>query len=80
ELRLERFMNNKPPIFKGGYDPDDAHSWLEGIERIFRAMRCLDEHKVLLGGYVFHDEADHLWGNAKQRLEVGGAFITWARF
>ncbi|MCI58749.1 hypothetical protein A2U01_0080004, partial [Trifolium medium] len=21
ELRLERFMNNKPPIFKGGYDP-----------------------------------------------------------
>ncbi|MCI60301.1 hypothetical protein A2U01_0081556, partial [Trifolium medium] len=20
ELRLERFMNNKPPIFKGGYD------------------------------------------------------------
>ncbi|MCI62556.1 hypothetical protein A2U01_0083813, partial [Trifolium medium] len=22
--RLERFMNNKPPIFKGGYDPDGA--------------------------------------------------------
>ncbi|MCI81777.1 hypothetical protein A2U01_0103051, partial [Trifolium medium] len=21
KLRLERFMNNKPPIFKGGYDP-----------------------------------------------------------
>ncbi|MCI83808.1 putative Ty3/Gypsy retrotransposon polyprotein, partial [Trifolium medium] len=33
ELRLERFMNNKP-IFKGGYDPDGAQSWLEGIERI----------------------------------------------
>ncbi|MCI95297.1 hypothetical protein A2U01_0116595, partial [Trifolium medium] len=43
-------------------------------------MRCLDEHRVLLGGYVFHDEADHWWGNAKQRLEAGGAFITWARF
>ncbi|MCI66830.1 hypothetical protein A2U01_0088088, partial [Trifolium medium] len=24
EPRLERFMNNKPPIFKGGYDPDGA--------------------------------------------------------
>ncbi|MCI63129.1 hypothetical protein A2U01_0084386, partial [Trifolium medium] len=24
ELRLERFMNNKPPTFKGGYDPDGA--------------------------------------------------------
>ncbi|MCI46805.1 putative Ty3/Gypsy polyprotein/retrotransposon, partial [Trifolium medium] len=52
ELRLERFMNNKLPIFKGGYDPDGAQSWIEGIERIFGAMRCLDEHGVLLGGYV----------------------------
>ncbi|MCI65655.1 hypothetical protein A2U01_0086913, partial [Trifolium medium] len=33
ELRLERFMNNKPPIFKEGYDPDGAQSWIEGIER-----------------------------------------------
>ncbi|MCI69238.1 hypothetical protein A2U01_0090499, partial [Trifolium medium] len=41
---------------------------------------CQDEHRVLLGGYVLHDEADHWWGNVKQRLEVDGAFITWARF
>ncbi|MCI58710.1 putative Ty3/Gypsy polyprotein/retrotransposon, partial [Trifolium medium] len=55
ELRLERFMNNKQPIFKGGYDPDGAQRWIKGIERIFGAMRCLDEHRVLLGGYVLHD-------------------------
>ncbi|MCI98096.1 hypothetical protein A2U01_0119399, partial [Trifolium medium] len=29
ELRLERFMNNKPPIFDGGYDPDGAQKWIE---------------------------------------------------
>ncbi|MCI63040.1 hypothetical protein A2U01_0084297, partial [Trifolium medium] len=29
ELRLERFMNNKSPIFKGGYDPDGAQQWIE---------------------------------------------------
>ncbi|MCI85707.1 putative Ty3/Gypsy retrotransposon polyprotein, partial [Trifolium medium] len=52
ELRLEKFMNNKQPIFKGGYDLDGAQRWIEGIERIFGAMRCLDEHRVLLGGYV----------------------------
>ncbi|MCI88980.1 putative Ty3/Gypsy polyprotein/retrotransposon [Trifolium medium] len=46
-------MNNKPPIFKGGYDPDGAQKWIEGIERIFGAMRCLDEHKVLLGGLFY---------------------------
>ncbi|MCI27686.1 hypothetical protein A2U01_0048886 [Trifolium medium] len=26
ELRLERIMNNKPPIFKGGYDPEGAQN------------------------------------------------------
>ncbi|MCI89474.1 hypothetical protein A2U01_0110763, partial [Trifolium medium] len=41
-------------------------------------MRCLDEHKVRLGGYVLHDEVDHWWGNANQRLGAGGAVITWA--
>ncbi|MCI79493.1 hypothetical protein A2U01_0100764, partial [Trifolium medium] len=29
ELRVERFMNNKPPIVKGGYDPEGAQTWLE---------------------------------------------------
>ncbi|MCI57795.1 hypothetical protein A2U01_0079046, partial [Trifolium medium] len=32
ELRLERFMNNKPPIFNGGYDLDGAQKWIEGVE------------------------------------------------
>ncbi|MCI62307.1 hypothetical protein A2U01_0083564, partial [Trifolium medium] len=43
-------------------------------------MRCLDEHRVLLGSYVLHDEADHWWENAKPRLEAGGAIITWTSF
>ncbi|MCI45369.1 hypothetical protein A2U01_0066608, partial [Trifolium medium] len=28
ELRLERFMNNKPSIFKEGYDPEGAQTWI----------------------------------------------------
>ncbi|MCI84270.1 cellular nucleic acid-binding protein, partial [Trifolium medium] len=47
---------------------DGAQRWIEGIERIFGAMRCLDEHRVLLGGY------------ANQRLGANGVVITWARF
>ncbi|MCI39662.1 GRAS family transcription factor, partial [Trifolium medium] len=43
-------------------------------------MWCLDEHRVLLGGYVLHDEADYWWGNAKQRLGANEAFISWAHF
>ncbi|MCI89556.1 hypothetical protein A2U01_0110845, partial [Trifolium medium] len=40
--------------------------WLEGIERIFGAMRCQDEHRVMLGGYVLHDEADHWFVKGRQ--------------
>ncbi|XP_045803780.1 uncharacterized protein LOC123897255 isoform X2 [Trifolium pratense] len=80
ELRLQRFMNNKPPIFDGGYDPEGALKWIEGVERIFNAMRCQDVHKVTLGSYVLHEEADYWWKNASQRLGAGGAVITWDRF
>ncbi|MCI29387.1 GRAS family transcription factor, partial [Trifolium medium] len=80
ELRLERFMNNKLPIFDGGYDPEGAQKWLESVERIFKAMRCQDEHKVTLGSYVFHEEADYWWGNASQRLGAVGTLITWDMF
>ncbi|MCI64335.1 cellular nucleic acid-binding protein, partial [Trifolium medium] len=48
ELRLQRFMKNGPLIFDGGYDPEGAQKWLETVERIFKAMRCQDEHKVTL--------------------------------
>jgi hypothetical protein len=39
ELTLEKFMKHKPPTFNGGYDPDGAQKWLEGVERIFDANR-----------------------------------------
>ncbi|MCI93805.1 putative Ty3/Gypsy polyprotein/retrotransposon, partial [Trifolium medium] len=43
EMRLERFMRQKPPTFTGGYDPDEAHKWLEEVENIFEAMACSEE-------------------------------------
>jgi hypothetical protein len=39
EMTLEKFMKHKPPTFNGGYDPDGAQKWLEGVERIFDANR-----------------------------------------
>ena len=31
----DEFRKNKPPIFKGRYDPDGSQIWLKEIERIF---------------------------------------------
>jgi hypothetical protein len=38
ERRLDRFLRNSPPMFKGSYDPDGAQAWVQAMERIFRAM------------------------------------------
>ncbi|MCI82021.1 cellular nucleic acid-binding protein, partial [Trifolium medium] len=43
EMRLERFMKQKPPTFTGGYNPDEAYKWLEELEIIFEAMECSEE-------------------------------------
>jgi len=48
ELRLDRFMGNNPPSFKGRYDPEGAYVWLQSIERIFRAMVTTDDQKMRL--------------------------------
>ena len=54
----EEFRKNKPPIFKGRYDPDGAQIWLKEIDRIFRVMDCAEEHKLRLGTHMLKEEAD----------------------
>jgi len=46
ERRLDRFMRNNPPTFKGRFNPEGALTWTEGLERIFRAMVTSDDQKV----------------------------------
>jgi len=43
ERRLDRFMRNKPPTFKGRFDPEGALTWKESMERIVHAMVTNDD-------------------------------------
>jgi len=76
ELRLDRFMRNHPPTFRGRYDPDGAQSWLQGIKRIFRAKVTTNEQKVRLVTHMLEDEAEFWWTNTRQRLERAGTVVT----
>ncbi|PNX75966.1 cellular nucleic acid-binding protein [Trifolium pratense] len=62
--RLERFQRNNPPTFKGRYDLEGAQTWLQRVEKIFRAMVCYDAHKVLFGTHMLAEEAEYCWENA----------------
>jgi hypothetical protein len=48
EWRLNRFLRNNPPTFKGRFDPEGAQTWTHGMERILRAMVTSDDHKFRL--------------------------------
>jgi hypothetical protein len=80
ELRLERFLKNSPTTFSGGFNPDGAQNWLEDMERIFQAMGCTEQQKVVLGAYMLRKDAEYWWKNTSQRLRVGGVALTWTMF
>ena len=76
ERRLDRFMRHNPPVFKGRYDPDGAYAWLQGVEKIFRAMATTDVQKVRLATHMLSEEAGVWWLNTCQRLMATGVVIS----
>jgi hypothetical protein len=80
EQWLNRFLQNSPLTFKGGYDPDGDQSWMQAMERIFCAMVTSEDQKVRLATHMLAEEAEYWWTNAKGRLKADGGVVTWARF
>jgi len=80
EQRLDCFLRNNPPTFKGRFGLEGAQTWVQGMERIFRAMVTGDDQKVRLATHMLAKEAEYWWTNAKGRLETGEEVVTWARF
>src|SRR4030065_2955458 len=80
ERRLDIFMRHNPHVFKGRYDPDGAYAWLQGVEKIFRAMATNDVQKVRLATHMLSEEAEFWWLNTCQRLMATGVGISWTVF
>ena len=55
---LTAFKQQQPPRFLGGFDPEGGKIWISGIEKIFWAMACLEEHKVNYATYMLSGEAE----------------------
>jgi len=67
-------------MFKGWYDLEGAQTWMQSIEHIFRVMVTNDDQNVRLATHMLADEVEFWWANAKRRLEVCGAVVSWERF
>jgi len=80
ERRQDRFMRNNPSTFKGRFDPDGAQTWIQGVDRIFRAIVTNDDQKVRLATHMLVEEAGYWWTGTKRRLEAGGEVVSWEKF
>ncbi|MQM23629.1 hypothetical protein Taro_056696, partial [Colocasia esculenta] len=49
---MERFKRMAPPSFKGESQPLLTESWMRKVEKIFQAIRCVEEDKVSLAIYM----------------------------
>ncbi|MQL97606.1 hypothetical protein Taro_030295 [Colocasia esculenta] len=78
---MERFKRMSPRSFKGESDPLLAESWMREIEKIFRAIRCVEDDKVTLDTYMLQERADVWWSSLlRTRFEDGAVEVGWDEF
>ena len=77
---LTTFRQNNPPKFYGNFDPEGAKLWLAEIEKIFRAMGCLEEHKVTYATFMLAGEAKNWWMFTQPSLSAVDGVINWNVF
>ena len=66
-VTLEQFKKLDLPIFRGSTNPMVAEAWIKQMEKIFTALGCGEEQKVVFASFVLQGEADHWW-ESKARL------------
>ncbi|KAG2384108.1 uncharacterized protein HKW66_Vig0151290 [Vigna angularis] len=77
---LNDFLKHNPPKFDGKATPDRAESWIRGLEKIFRVMRCSEEEKLAYASFLLEDESEYWWDGMQQMMETNGEVITWNSF
>ncbi|KAF1885864.1 hypothetical protein Lal_00042738 [Lupinus albus] len=77
---LDEFRKRNPSQFHGGFAPDAALEWIQGIERIFRAMNCSEAQKLAYATYMLGTEAENWWEFTRRQMETEGQLISWTTF
>lgn len=55
------FFRMKPSEFLGVLEPVSAHDWWSGIERVFQAICCPKEVKVIFSSYMIKGPTSRWW-------------------
>ncbi|KAF1889076.1 hypothetical protein Lal_00042970 [Lupinus albus] len=52
-------QQEEPQSVPWGFAPDAAIEWIQGVERIFRAMDCTEAQKLVYATYMLVTEAEN---------------------
>ena len=77
---LHQFEKLNPPLFNGEPDPMIAEKCVMRVEKIFQALGCSEEQKVVIAIFKLEGEAEHWWKMTKTGLEAKGKPLTWTNF
>ncbi|KAF1885777.1 hypothetical protein Lal_00008517 [Lupinus albus] len=77
---LNEFCKRNPSQFHGGFAPDAALEWIQGMERIFRSMNCSEVHKLTYATYMLVKEAENWWEFTRRQMEADGQLVSWSTF
>lgn len=80
-ITLGDFKKLTPPQFKGTTNPTEAEAWIQEMEKIFAALQCSEEQKVIFAVFMLQGEANNWWEAAKRMLPAERAgVVTWPEF
>ncbi|XP_058783317.1 uncharacterized protein LOC131657993 [Vicia villosa] len=74
------FFRMDPPEFVGGLDPVVAHDWLASMERIFQAIQCNEEEKVIFATQKMKGPALRWWNTASTYFTTQEIPKDWHHF
>ncbi|KAF1894823.1 hypothetical protein Lal_00028266 [Lupinus albus] len=77
---LDEFCKWNPSQFHGGFAPDAALEWIQGMERIFWSMNCTEAQKLAYATYMLGTEAENWWEFTRRQMETEGQLISWSTF
>ncbi|XP_017412935.1 uncharacterized protein LOC108324500 [Vigna angularis] len=77
---MTHFMRHNPSKFDGSATPNEAEYWIHEIEKVFKAIFCSKDKKVVFVTFLLIGEAEYWWRGVKRLMEANKETITWENF
>ncbi|KAJ1405132.1 Zinc finger, CCHC-type [Sesbania bispinosa] len=80
EVTLAEFMKLKPPTFSGSNANEDPQRFIDGLERLWRALSCSDIRAVELASFQLEGVAYDWFDTVTRGRSVGSPPLAWGEF